>query len=172
MHFWSIFGQGPAAGAVPVEHAILQKSGKSSFTRLPPCGGAANLSGCAHAADPWSLTINVAQIRGAGGGGAAPPRTPLLFRGARPPGPRLRALGCSGCSLSRDRATGSCAARGRTFSQNSDLFFILEQATCPGQLRCQGQNLFSKIRLFLNKTLVLGSFAAWAELVLEKGIVF
>ena len=36
---------------------------------------------------------------------------------------------------------GSFAARGRTFSQTSDLFF--EQATCPRQPRCLGQ-IFSQ----------------------------
>ena len=101
-----------------------------------------NLSGCAHAADPWSLTINLAQNRGGGRqGGCAPPHPPA-FRGAPPPGPlkkALHALGCSGCSLSRDRAT------------------------CPGQLRCPEQNFFSNSDSFLNEPLVPGSFSAWGR---------
>ena len=41
---------------------------------------------------------------------------------------------------------------------NNPTFF--EPAACPGQLRCLGQILFSEILPFLNKPLVLGSFAA------------
>ena len=68
-------------------------------------------------------------------GGLRPPPHPPAFREAE----AIRALGCKGWSLFRDRAT------------------------CPGQLRCQGQNLFSTFRLFLNKPLVRGSFAAWGR---------
>ena len=66
---------------------------------------------------------------GGGRRGAAPPRTP------GPPQKALRALGCSGWSLFRDRAT------------------------CPGQLRCQGQNSFSKIRLVFRTSHLSGAAA-------------
>ena len=74
------------------------------------------------------------------------------------------------------------AARGRTCSRKSFFFRghlsraaslpgaellaeidFFEEATCPGQLRCLGQNLFSKNRLFGKKPLVPGSFAAWGR---------
>ena len=80
-----------------------------------------NLSGCAHAADPWSLTINLAQIRGAGGGGAAPPRTPLLFRGASPPGPPKRRSAPLVAAVVRFLATEPLVW-GRTFLPKSDFF--------------------------------------------------
>ena len=113
----------PTAASPQTGVGLPNGLGRRKFHRLTP-----------HAADPWSLTRNLAHNRGAGGGGAAPPRTPLLFRGA------LRALGCSGWSLFRDRATcpGQLRCLGQNCLQKSDLF--LEQATCPGQLRCLGQN--------------------------------
>ena len=43
--------------------------------------------------------------------------------------------------LKRPLVPGSFAARGRFFLRNRTSF---EQATCPGQLRCLGQNCFSK----------------------------
>ena len=46
--------------------------------------------------------------------------------------------------LNKPLVLGSFTACGRTFSQKSDFF---ERATCPGQLRCLGQNYFSKSRL-------------------------
>ena len=78
---------------------------------------------------------------------------------------------------------GSFAARGRTLSRK---FTFFEEATCPGQLRCLGQNFSQKIDfvrrshlsraaslpgaelfpenlLCLKKPLVLGSFAAWGR---------
>ena len=47
--------------------------------------------------------------------------------------------------------------------------FVVEQATCPGQLRCLGQigSLF-----FLNKPLVPGNFAAWGRFFLKKTNLF
>ena len=45
---------------------------------------------------------------------------------------------------------------------------VFEQATCPGQLRCRGQNFFSKTNFFLNKPLVPGSFAAGGRTVSQK----
>ena len=71
-----------------------------------------------------SLTLNLAQIWWAGGGGAAPPRTPLQKA--------IRALGCSGWSLFRDRA----ACPGATALLGAELFpevsLLMEEATCPG----------------------------------------
>ena len=60
--------------------------------------------------------------------------------------------------LNKPLVPGSFAARGRTCSQNMTFF---EEATCPRQLRCLGQNFFLKMTVFLNKPLVPGSFAAW-----------
>ena len=141
-----------------------------------------------------SLTINVAQIWGAGGGRAAPPRTPLLSGGLRPldppkgaPRPLLQRLFAfsrpshlSGAAtlpgaerfprnltffLNKPLVPGSFAAWGRTFSQNMTFF---EQATCPGQLRCLGQNCFSKYDLFLGTShLSWAASLPGAELVLK-----
>ena len=47
-------------------------------------------------------------------------------------------------------------------------FFYVEEATCPGRLRCLGQNFFSKFGLFLNKPHVPGSFAAWGRTFSQK----
>ena len=49
---------------------------------------------------------------------------------------------------------------------------FLEEATCPRQLRCLGQNFFSEIRLFLKKPLVPGSFAAWGRTFSQKSDFF
>ena len=97
---------------------------------------------CAHAADPWSLIIDVAQIRVAGGGGGCAPPHPPAFWGSPPPGPLKRRSAPLAAAVVRFLTTeplvrGSCAAWGRTFIQKSDLF--LEEATCPGQRRCLGQ---------------------------------
>ena len=90
--------------------------------------------------------------------------------------------------MNKPLVPGSFAAWGRTFSQK---LIFLEQATCPGQLRCLGQNLFSKYDLFLTnhvsraasppgaelfpgnllflkKPLVPGSFAAWGRTFSSK----
>ena len=64
---------------------------------------------------------------------------------------------------------GSFAAWGRTVSRKLTFF---EEATCPGQLRCLGQNFFSKYDIFLNTPLVPGSFAAWGRTVSQNMIVF
>ena len=58
-----------------------------------------------------------------GYGRLRPPAPPRFLGGSAPRTAQkaLRALGCSGWSLFRDRAT------------------------CPGQLRCLGQNIFSEI---------------------------
>ena len=58
----------------------------------------------------------------------------------------------------------TCPRQLRCLGQNffSKLGLFFEQTTCPGQLRCLGQNFFLKLgRFFLNKPLVPGSFAAW-----------
>ena len=88
-------------------------------------------------------------------------------------------LGCLGqnlfstnvFSLNRPLVPGSSAAWGRTFSQNQTFllnkplvpgsfaawggtfaqFFFCEQATCPGQLRCLGQNCFFFFFFFFSK---------------------
>ena len=75
------------------------------------------------------------------------------------------------------------------------MYFFFEEATCPGQLRCLGQNFFSRkstflrdhlsraaslpgaellaeTYVFLNKPLVLSSFAAWGKTFLSKNCVF
>ena len=62
--------------------------------------------------------------------------------------------------LNKPLVPGSFAAWGQIFSQN--MLFFFEQATCPGQLRCLGQNLFLK-SIFCKKQLVPGSFAAWGR---------
>ena len=41
---------------------------------------------------------------------------------------------------------------------------FFEQATCPGQLRCLGQNFFLR-NVFLNNPVVPGNFAAWGRVV-------
>ena len=46
------------------------------------------------------------------------------------------------CFLNKPLVPGSFAAWGRTFLRNR--ISVFEQATCPGQLRCLGQNVFSK----------------------------
>ena len=53
--------------------------------------------------------------------------------------------------LKKPLVPGSFAAWGRTFSRKSTFF---EEATCPGQLRCLGQNLFSKKGLSRIQTLL------------------
>ena len=80
-----------------------------------------------------------------GGRGAAPPRTPLLSGGLRPPDPPK---GAPRPWLQRLFAF----SRPNPLS-GAELFpriptFIFEQATCPGQLRCLGQSSFSKTVLF------------------------
>ena len=81
--------------------------------------------------------------------GAAPPRTPLLFWGAPPAGPPKRRSAPLAAVVVRFLAieplVRAAALPGvELFSQKSD---FCEQATCPGQLRCLGQNSFSKIGL-------------------------
>ena len=44
---------------------------------------------------------------------------------------------------------GSFAARGRTFGRKS---FFVEEASCPGQLRCLGQDFFSKYDIVFEQT--------------------
>ena len=81
------------------------------------------------------------QIWGREVGGLRPPRTPLLS--PRTSQKAFRALGCSGWSLLRDRATcpGQLRFQGQIFLRNPHFF---EETTCPGQLRCQGQNFLQK----------------------------
>ena len=69
--------------------------------------------------------------------------------------------------LKKPLVPGSFAAWSRTFGRK--LICVFEEATCPGQLRCLGQNFFLKNVFFLlNKPLVLGSFAAWGRTVSQK----
>ena len=107
-----------------------------------------------------SLTINVAQIWGREAGVLRPPHPPAFQGDSAPRTPQkaLRTLGCSGWSLSRDRATcpGAAALPG---AELLPVFWAGEEATCPGQLRCLGRTAFQKFD-FLKKPLVWGSFAA------------
>ena len=145
-----------------------------------------------------SLTINFAQIWEGGRRGLRP-AAPSCFPGGsapRPPKKALRALGCSGCSLSRDRPT--CPGQLRCLGQNffSEIRLFIEQATCPGQLRCLAQNCFQKFIffgrsnlsgaaslpgaelfteiqfLFWKKPLVRGNFAAWGRTFFLKMCFF
>ena len=68
--------------------------------------------------------------------------------------------------LKKPLVPGSFAAWGRTFSQKA--VFVFEVATCPGQLRCLGHNLWQTIDFFLKKPLVPGSFAAWGRTFFQK----
>ena len=95
--------------------------------------------------------------------------------------------------MNKPLVPGSFAAWGRTCSQKSNCFLtshlsraaslpgaelflrnrtFFKQATCPGQLRCLGQNCFSEIGHFFNKPLVPGSFAAWGRLFSQKSDFF
>ena len=123
------------------------------------------LSGCAHAADPWSLTRNLAQNREAGG--LRPPAPPCFSGGLRPPGPPKRRSAPLPAAVVRILATEPLV-RGRTFFQKSDFlkkplvpgsfaawgrFFprksiSFEEGTRPRQLRCLGQNFCSSISCF------------------------
>ena len=156
----------------------------------------------------------MARIWDTGGGGAAPSHTPLLPGGLRPPdtpkgAPRpwpqwlfafsrpshlSRAAALPGAEpflrnptffLNKPLVWSSCAAWGRTFFSEIQLFFeqatypgqlrclgqnvfqnfyiLVEEATCLGQLRCLGQTFYKKITLFGEKTLVPSSFAAWGS---------
>ena len=121
------------------------------------------------------MNIKCGSNLGGGRREAAPPRTPLrppCFPGGsapRTPQKALRALGCSGWSLSRDRATCPGLPGAERFLRNRTFF---KQATCPGQLRCLGQNFFLRNRTFLNKPLVPGSFAAWGRTFLRNRTFF
>ena len=64
----------------------------------------------------------------------------------------------------KPRVPGNFAAWERTFFR---IFTFLEETTCPGQLRCLGQNSFIK-NMFLSKPLVWGSCAAWGRTVSQK----
>ena len=81
--------------------------------------------------------------------------------------------------LNKPLVRGNCAAWGRTISQKSEFFdtplvraaalpgaeldwkhqTFFEETTCPGQLRCLGQNFLSE-SVFLKNPLVQGSCAA------------
>ena len=115
--------------------------------------GAADLSGCAHAADPWSLTGKI--------GSKSVGRSHFSSDRATCPAIKILAI--------EPLVQGSRAAWGRIVSQKSDFFF--EQATCPGQLRCQGQNFSSKYDSCLNKPLVPGSFVVWGRTFYRKTLV-
>ena len=74
------------------------------------------------------------------------------------------------CWLRVGRVLAACWPRGNC-CQPGPTFFG-GAATCPGQLRCLGQNLFSEIRPFLKKPLVPGSFAAWGRTCSHKSASF
>ena len=148
--------------------------GGVSFVPLP--SRSLRFSGCAHAADPWSLIINLAQIRVAGGWGAAPPHNPLLPGWVRPPDPpkgaprpwlqllfafsRPRHLSRAAAqpgaelslrnpiSLSKPLVRASCAAWGGTFLRNPTVFFFCFLTTCPGQLGYLGQDFLQNLIFF------------------------
>ena len=67
----------------------------------------------------------------------------------------------------------TCPGQLRCLGQN---FFseirLFEQATCPGQLRCLGQNFFLRNPICLKKPLVPGSFAAWGRTFSQKSDLF
>ena len=84
-----------------------------------------------------------------------------------------RTLGRKLTFLRKPLVLGSFAAWGRTSFQKIDLTFsrnrpLSDKATCPGQLRCLGQNFFSRNRFFLKMPLVPGSFAAWGRTFSRK----
>ena len=96
--------------------------------------------------------------------------------------------------LKKPLVPGSFAAWGRIVSRKSFLFeettcpgqlrclgqnFVLpenrcvfEETTCPGQLRCLGQMCFTENRVFLKKPLLPGSFAAWGRTFSRKSMFF
>ena len=57
--------------------------------------------------------------------------------------------------------SGAASLPGAELFPENRLF--VEETTCPGQLRCLGQNCFQKIDFSLKKQLVPGSFAAWGR---------
>ena len=76
-----------------------------------------------------------------------PSGTPCFLGGCAPQTPKRRSAPWAAVVV-RLLATeplvwGRCAARGRTFSQKSDVFF--EQTTSPGQLRCLAQFVVPEI---------------------------
>ena len=77
-------------------------------------------------------------------GGLRPP-APRCFSGGLRPGPPKRRSAPLVAAVVRFLATEPLV-RGRTFPRNLTFF---EEATCPGQLRCLGQHLFSKNCFFL-----------------------
>ena len=109
----------------------------------------------------------LAQTEGGGRRGGCAPHTPLLSGGLRPweppegtPHPWLQRL----VAFSRpSHLSGAAALPGADFFRESRRFF--EEATCPGQLRCLGQNCLEKSDVFLKKPLVRGSFAAWGRTI-------
>ena len=135
----------------------------------------------------------MAQIWVAGGGGAAPPCSPLHsgeLRGGRPKGsprPWLQRLVAfsrpsrlSGAaallgadffqnsyfSLEKPLVWGSYAVGGSTFSQKS--VFFLEQATCLRQLRWLEQNFFSEISLSFEEATCLGQLRFLGQIFLRN----
>ena len=93
-------------------------------------------------------------------GGCAPPHPPAFPGGFAPwtPQKALRALGCSGCSLSRDRTT----CPGQNFSNFSgDIRLFLKKPLVRGSFAAWGRTFLPKLDFFCNKPLVPGSFAAW-----------
>ena len=94
-------------------------------------------------------------------------------------GAALRAIGCSGWSLFRDRATclGQLRCQGQNFFLRNPTFFFeqatclktsdfFEQATCPGQLRCLGHFVFQNI--FFEETTCLGQLRCLGPNVSQK----
>ena len=100
-------------------------------------------------------------------GGCAPPHPPA-FRGAPPPDPPK---GASRPWLQRLFAFSqpNHLSGAELFLRNPTFF---DETTCPGQLRCLGQNFSQKLDFFLNKPLVPGSFAAWGRTFSQKVTFF
>ena len=121
------------------------------------------------------LTINLAQIWVAGGGGYAVPHPPA-FRRAPPPRPPKRrsapfAAAVGFFSLGRATCLGQLRCQGQNFLPERRRFF--EELTCPEQLRCMGQNFPPQNSdFFLKKSLVRGSCAAWGRAFPRKLILF
>ena len=123
------------------------------------------------------FNYNFGSNLGDGRRGAAPPRTQLLFRGARSaplaaavvrflatePLVRGRTFPRNPTFTQQATCPGRLRCLGQNFFPRNPTFF--EQTTCPGQLRCLGQNFFSRIRLFFEQTTCPGH---GAELFLKN----
>ena len=114
-----------------------------------------------------SLTIDLAQMRGTGGGGAAPPRTPLLFRGAKPDPPKGAPRPWPQRLFAFSRPNHLSGAE--LFPRNST---FLKKPLVWGSFAARGRTVCQKICFFLNKPLVPGNFAAWGTTFSQKRTFF